>query len=408
MAILRSAGIGLLALCCAAAVLGWNLWRFHAGLSKIREKDLSFLPAPVLGELLCLGHRNTVAKLRWIDSFAYFEYQLDRHDDRVLGGGHAGGMERLYQTLIALDPRFEPFYEHAALNTGGVLDQNQIALGFIEDGLTVMPESSQLWRNAAAILRVYFHWEDRLPLAFTTFLSDWRRAIPADADQVTVWLFSVGRYVAEGAQQASYWIEQLRLTKPGSPSGDFVELRLRREFATLGVKALQTLANAYQVAHGGPPPRLIDLWLDSDLIDPFALAKPASAAAPTRIEDLAEPRLVRPRRYPEWLAAVGPLTTEGGRLVVRSDPFGLPWRLDHGRVLSLGLERERYVKQLAHANGDLLELSRKEGSWPATLAEARARGLDIPEPPEGGRLALDGQTLVVSWDPPPSPPWVLR
>jgi len=271
-----------------------------------------------------------------------------------------------------------------------------------------MPERSQLWRNAAAILRVYFHWEDKLPLAFTTFLANWRRAIPADSDQVTMWMFSVGKHVAEGAQQASYWIEQLHMTKPGTPGGDFVELRLRKEFAYLGIRSLQTLANAYQIAHGGPAPRLIDLWLDLDLIDPFALAKPAAAAGPTRIADLADPRLVRPRRYPEYLLAVGPLTLEGGKLAVRSDPFGLPWGLEHGRVQSLGLERERYAKLLAQANTALLELARKEGSWPATLAEARARGVGIPEPPDGGRLALDGQQLVVTWKPPPSPPWVLR
>jgi hypothetical protein len=408
MAFLRSAGLGLLVLCCAGAVLGWNLWHFHNGLSKIREKDLSFLPAPILAELLCLGHRNTVAKLRWIDSFAYFEYQLDRHDDRVLGGGSRGGMERLYDTLIALDPRFESFYEHAALNTGGVLDQNRIALGFIASGLDVLPQSSQLWRNAAAILRVYFHWDEQLPLAFTSFLSEWRRAIPADSDQLTVWIFSVTKHIAEGAQQASYWIDQLRMTKPGTPVGDFVESRLRKEFARLGVSALETLVNAYRIAHGGKAARLIDLWMDSDLIDPFELAHPAVSAEPTRIEDLAVPLLVRPRRYPEYLIAVGPLTQVRGKLVVRSDPFGLPWRLDHGRVLSLGLERERYASTLAHANSELLALARKDGGWPATLAEARARGLSIAEPPEGGRLALDGQSLVVTWDPPPSPPWVLR
>jgi hypothetical protein len=407
MALLRSAGLGLIVLCCAGAVLGWNLWRFHSGLSKIRAKDLSFLPSPQLAGLLCLGHRNTMAKLRWIDSFAYFEYQLDRKDDRVLGGGRSGGMERLYDTLVALDPRFEPFYEHAALNTGGVLDQNQIALGFIACGLGVLPESSQLWRNAASILRVYFHWQEQLPQAFTTFLSDWRRAVPADNDQVSMWIFSLGRYVAEGPQQVSYWLEQLHLTKPRTPGGDFVELRLRKELASLGVRTLENLANAYRIAHGGKVARLIDLWQDSDLIDPFALAKPV-AVDPARIEDLADPRLVRPRRYPDYLITVGPLTMERGRLVLRSDPFGLPWRLDHGQPLSPGLERQWYAKKLAHANTRLLDLARTEGRWPSTLAEVLTRGLDIPEPPAGGHLALDGQNLVVSWDLPPSPPWVLR
>ena len=197
-------------------------------------------------------------------------------------------------------------------------------------------------------------------------------------------------------------------SKRGTPGGDFVELRLRKEFAYLGIRALETLATAYRVEHGGKPPRLIDLWLDRDLIDPFALGAPAQEVEPTRIEDLADPRLVRPWRYPEYLLAVGPLTMAHGRLEVRSDPFGLPWRLDHGRVRSLGLEREAYDRLLAHANAALLERARQEGSWPATLAAARARGLDLPDPPAGGHLDLDGQQLVVTWDPPPSPPWVLR
>src|ERR1043165_3865084 len=105
----RGYGLGLVIVAGAVALLGWNSSRFLTAKHEIRAKDLDFLPAPEVAGVLALGHANTLAKLRWIDSFAYFQFQLDRQDDRVAGGG--SGFQRLYATLIQLDPRFEPFYE---------------------------------------------------------------------------------------------------------------------------------------------------------------------------------------------------------------------------------------------------------------------------------------------------------
>ena len=122
-------GLPFVLACCALALVGWNISRFVGAEGRIRAKDLTFLPVPEVARLLAVGHTNTVAKLRWIDSFAYFQWQLDRQDDRVAGGG--SGVERLYATLIQLDPNFRVFYEHAAINLSGVLSHHQSALAEI-------------------------------------------------------------------------------------------------------------------------------------------------------------------------------------------------------------------------------------------------------------------------------------
>src|SRR5262245_34756719 len=94
---------------CAAALIGWNAQRFVGAESRIRMKDLEFFPTPVVAKLMAMGQDNTVAKLRWIDSFSYFQLQIDRRDDTVAGDDKtSGGFQRLYDTLIALDPLFEP------------------------------------------------------------------------------------------------------------------------------------------------------------------------------------------------------------------------------------------------------------------------------------------------------------
>ena len=408
MGMLRKAALGMLVAILLAVVVGWNMSRFISSTAKIREKDIDFLPPPVVAELLCLGHRNTLAKLRWIDSFAYFEYQLDRKDDNVVGGGKAGGFERLYDTLITLDPHFQSFYEHAALNTGGLLGHQGVALSFQMRGISEMPTSSQMWRNAAAILRTEYHWQEQLPEAFGQFLSTWRRFIPEDSDQISIWLINVGRHFSSISQRMSYWLEQLHMTKAGSPAGDFVEGQLRDEYAKMGCETLQILVNAYRIAHGAPAPRLKDLWLDYDLIDPFSpFGATIGDAPPVRLDDVLEPRLLR-KRLTRELQANGPIIAVDGRLRLRTDPFGLPWRLVADRVVSTGLERRHYQAALGKANVALLNLARSRGSWPASLAEARSLGLAIPEPPEGGSLSLAGEALEVTWQTQPGQPWSLR
>ena len=135
----------------ALALVGLNGQRFLHAKPEIRTKDLAFLPSPIAAELMCWGHRNTLAKMRWIDSFAYFQLQLDRGDDRIAGTTeHA--FDRLYRTLIHLDPRFPDYYDHAALTIGGIQNRPASVLQFFMTGLLWRPQATSLWRQSAVIL----------------------------------------------------------------------------------------------------------------------------------------------------------------------------------------------------------------------------------------------------------------
>jgi hypothetical protein len=402
----RGWGLGAVAVACAAALVGWNVSRFVGSQARIREKQLDFLPAPVVAEMLCLGHRNSVAKLRWIDSFAYFQYLLDSKDDRVKGSVE-GGFERLYETLVALDPHFQPFYEHAALSLSGVLERHGEALAFLQRGIEANPGRSELWRNAATLLHVMFHWQERMPRQFDAFLAAWEAAeTTADGKRmVWDWKRQMARRFFRDLEQLPYWFDQLARNPPGTPGGDYVEATIREQLARFGTRELSGLVGAYRVARGGKADRLIDLFHGLALFDPLAL--PAVDPDPHNLADLLDPRLVA-ACCPHGLPSFGPLVLEGGRLRVRTDPFGLPWRLEHGTVVSGGFERRAFERDLAEANIALLGKARERGRWPGSLDEVRALGIPVPDPGIAGTVTLDGQALVVAWTQRAEPPWPLR
>jgi hypothetical protein len=405
---MRSAGLFILIAAIGVWLAGWNAARFVGAQARIRAKDLTFLPAPVVAKLLCLGHGNTVAKLRWIDSFAYFQYQLDHQDDRVAGGGT--GFQRLYETLITLDPQFVPYYEHASLNTAGVLKEYDVALGFLLRGIAAMPGNRDLWRAAAAELKVHFHWEERTPWLMDGFLASWEaaEATPEGKRLVWDWKRSMGRRTFHGLEQVPYWHEQLLRSVPGSPSGDYIEAVLREQLAAFGIQELERLRDDWLAAHGAMPLHLAGL---ADLYRGAALATIAAARAeppPMRCAALVDEALLA-HRYPAGLPPLGPvLRNEQGVLHLRNDPFGLAWELVGGRVVSGGLERRAYDRTVANANAALLDAAKERGHWPSRLDEVAGFGIELPGPPSGGRLMLDGQTLRVAWDPPPTAPWTLR
>jgi hypothetical protein len=166
-----------LACCCTAALLCWNGSRFIGAKAKIRMKDLTFLPSPQTARLLTLGHNNTVAKLRWIDSFAYFQMQLERKDDTVASTGDSA-FGRLYDTLIALDPHFIPLYEHALLNLAGLLSHHQAILSLLQRGLIDNPHSTVLWRLNLVEFATTYDAENRNPARQATTMGLGRRNGP--------------------------------------------------------------------------------------------------------------------------------------------------------------------------------------------------------------------------------------
>jgi hypothetical protein len=402
----RSYTLGVVIVAGALVLVGWNSSRFLSAKPEIRAKDLDFLPAPETARVLALGHTNTLAKLRWIDSFAYFQYQLDRKDDSVVGGGT--GFRRLYETLIELDPKFQPFYEHASLNTSGVLGQHWIALGFLLRGTQELPQSRELWRNTATTFKIFFHWDTKQPLLFDDFLAQWEAAedLPEAKRMVWDWKRGFGSRVFSGLEQLPYWLDRLQATAPGTPNGDYVERTIRELLARYGAHELNRLATSWRIARGGVPRDRAELVENLALINPLHPVV-EEGPYPAALSDLLDPRLVR-RLYPSGLPVHGPLTVSGGRLTLRTDPYGRPWKLVSGRVVSMGHQMAAFERMLGAATARLLDLAQKNGRWPSTLAEAKAMGLSLPDPADDGTVRLDDRRLVVDWAVEAGEPWPLR
>lgn len=391
----------------AVVLIGWNSSRFLAAKPEIRAKNLDFLPAPETARVLALGHTNTLAKLRWIDSFAYFQFQLDRKDDTVAGGG--SGFRRLYETLIALDPKFQPFYEHAAMNTSGVLGRHWIALGFLLRGIQELPQSRELWRNTGTTLKTFFSFDTRHPLLFDAFLAQWEAAEqqPEGKRMVWDWKRSFGSQAFAGLEQLDYWMDQLRGTSPGTPNGDYVDGTIRQLLSRFGARELNGLLANWRVMRGGVPLNREQLVDNLSLINPFQ-AVVEDGPILRSLGELLDIRLVR-RRYPTGLPEYGPLVVDGGKLSLRSDPYGCPWRLVDGRVVvSVGQLRAAYEQELRSLSAKLLEHAQKNGRWPTTLDEVTAAGVSVPVLPDSGKVRLDGHQLVVDWAVEAGAPWPLR
>jgi hypothetical protein len=402
-------GLPLLICCSALALVGWNVTRFVGAEGRIRAKDLTFLPTPEVARLLALGHTNTVAKLRWIDSFAYFQFQLDRQDDRVAGGG--SGVERLYSTLIALDPFFRPFYEHGALNLSGVLGRQQQGLAMLQLGTFNLPHDTMIWRNLASTLSSDYHWEQHLPAAFDSVLSAWAAAETSDIGRQQVWQWKAGlaKRKMPGLEQLPYWLEKLRASAPGSPPGNYLDGVVREQLARYGERELNGLLGVWRMRHGGLPSTTSELVANLDLLDPLEPVRGDDRLVPPRVEDLLD-RVALVRRYPKGMPVFVPVTVAGGVPVLREDPYGLAWELRGGRVVSQGLRRQGYERQLFFINIDLQQHVARSGRWPDTLAEVAALAFKhpLPTPPADGRLQWKDHWLGVVWNPEPKNPWPLR
>jgi len=402
----RGVALGALILAGGVALIGWNSSRFLTSKPIVRSKNLDFLPAPETARLLALGHTNTLAKLRWIDSFAYFQYQLDRRDDRVAGGG--SGFQRLYETLIQLDPKFEPFYEHAALTLSGILNHHGAALAFLMRGIQELPHSTNLWRNLVVTLKIFFKLDQRRPEQFDAILAAWAQA-ELDPDQrlgVWDWKRQFGRGSFSGLEQLPYWLTQLEQSAPGTPNGDYVEGTIRSLLTRFSINELEALLASWRIAHGGVPATRTELVSNLALINPLIpVVEPGPW--PKTLPEVLDPRQVR-RRYPQGLPPYGPIAFQDGRLTLKTDPYGLPWRLDQGVITSVGLIRAQVEEQVRTASVNLLDLAQRHGSWPKTLEEAKALGLPLPTVPEGGKLRLDDRQVVVDWPVEAGVPWALR
>lgn len=369
----------------AMLAVAWNGARFIGTKQRPRTKALDLLPPPVVARAFALGQPTALAKLRWIDSFAYFQLQLDRLDDRVPGADGRGGMERLYDTLIDLDPHFQPFYDHAVLNTSGVLKQHQAALAFLMRGLIANPRHTHLWRLAATELAVSFDWSKRAPDMLDRWLAAWAEADPEGRQQVLDWRRGLAFAHVEGLTTLPYWLEQLRGTKPGTPLAEFVEGTVRDLLAEHGARELTRLA--------GGDERFPDRLLRGSLL-PWAPVAPDPAAVA--------------RRWPRGAPATAPVVWNGQDGALRPDPFGWPWRWQGDRVVSPGREQRRFLQGQQIPRLAVQAEAEQRGRPPRDAAEAAAWGIVLPAPPDGGRWLFRDALPEVAWPAPPHPPWRLR
>lgn len=381
----------LLIVVLGTGLLAWNGARFIGTKAKARTKDLDFLPPPVVAQAMSCGQQTALAKLRWIDSFAYFQLQLDRLDDKVAGKDGRGGFERLYDTLIAMDPYYNPFYEHAVLTTGGVLRQHQAALGFLMRGIMARPHETSLWRLASAELATSFGWSKRKPAQLDRWLNAWALAELDDEgrQQVVDWRRGLAFSDVDGLQTLPYWIDQLRSTKQGTALALFVEGTVRELLADHGTRELTRLAG-WEATGSEFLSRMLGggvLWYGYTLLPS---------------------QRVLQERWPHGAPAWSPVHWDGVTGELRCDPFGWPWHRTATRVVSVGREQRRFITQCQYLRNQIEAESRQRGRPPRDAQESTEWGFPLPNPPYGGRWSFERNMPDVVWPDPPDKPWPLR
>lgn len=358
----------------AVVLVTWNAKPLRERGVHIRTKELDFVPSPILGRMLCLGQCGAASKLTWIDSFAYSELQMDKHDDK-LQGSHESGFQRLYNLLVAEDPDYQKFYEHAAFNIAALEQRHDIALGFQLRGILQMPHNPWLWQQAAVELMLSYNYEQTHPELFDQFLDQWANAMedPQQRRQVWDWKAAMDRRRHLGLTQLAYWQQQLAFFPPDSSEARYVQDAMREELARFGVDELARLLTLHQ----------------------SMLSVPAFT-----LSDALDLRLIQDR-YPHGPPAFGPITLVGGLPQLRSDPYGYPYLLHEGAVVSPGLRAHALRTQIIALRE---QLKKAHPGTVRSVAEAQA-AMTLPWLPPQAHWTIEDGELSVTWDAPSAAPW---
>jgi len=298
----------------AALLIGSNVSRFATAEPKIAMSEhLNFLPEPEVARALCLGHRNSVAKIRWIDSFKYFQYQIDHGSDKKFGRDPRLGFEKLYTLLIGLDNQFQNYYQHASLTLSGIMGSHEKALRFLVMGTENIPSKTIMWANLLSHLKVYFNLEETLPGTLESLLQAWADAMPTPdlrfaPDQ---WQASLARRLPRQLSQIDYWLARMSQSQAGNVEDRLIQNILLEQ---------------------------VTRWHIS-LLEAYLKAKDSTIITGLHINPLEWPTLAR-----------GPLGLINDAGIITADPYGLPYIVDHSKVISLGLERERGNRWFATGN----------------------------------------------------------
>lgn len=351
----------------------------HGEMRPRTVEQLHYLPGPHMARATALGHDNTVAKLRWIDSYPYFSHQIDAKDDSTPGTDldQRGTFVRLYESLIALDPRFEPFYLHAATACSGLINDPHAALMFLSRGVQELPQSPLLWVNLLAHLRTYYGFEELRPQQMRAQLQAWRAAMD-DPDLRALperWLAGMDTRARIRAPLVDHWIWQLDISPP---TGEGREL------------AQAALVRAIRRFH-------------QDLLGDMLIAR-SPYTRPLRLADL---DLVG-TDHRRLLLSYSPLQQDSLGWRLRSDPAGYRWLLrPDGSLTTRGIEHRDWLAELDRLRRRIRAL-RVDGVRIDDAADLQAQGLHVPAPPPGGSWHWSASGPVADGAPlPADPPWDL-
>jgi hypothetical protein len=298
----------------AAGLIGSNAWRFSTAEPKIAMSEhLNFLPEPEVARAMSLGHTNTLAKLRWIDSFKYFQYQIDARDDQVFGGDSRGVFERLYDLLVGMDAKFDQFYYHASLTLSGINQEHGVALRFLSRGIHENPHDPLMWTNLVSHLKAFFDLEERQPEQMEALLKNWAESVNPEYRSIPEsWLAAMALRQSRGDAQIDYWLARLQGLKADSPEADMVRGILREQIARWHVDLLSRAD--YQARTGDEVPTYSGMRVDHSHLPV------------------------------EGISPYGPVDPASCRICF--DPWGLPYVHDPEQgVVSLGLARKRLMKR---------------------------------------------------------------
>ena len=289
-------------------LISWNSARFIGAEAKPRvQSQLAFLPQPNVAKALTLGHSNSAAKLRWIDSFAYFQHQIDARDDAVVGD-QKGGFRRLYETLVALDPHFFPFYEHGAMALSGIVNDQDAALALLMNGVHQHPDEHALWINLLAIMQSSFALDEVHSETLLTYLYMWLNSVkkPEERAVPAYWLSSLHRKQGSEIIMLGYWQQRLANTTKGSAEYDVLEHLLR----TQAMRYARTIINE-------------------------AIVFPGTAETPITTYSLLPSTLLE-KRITDYVPLFSPFhkdTLQG--VTLRPDPWGMNWEHGHRPFLAV-------------------------------------------------------------------------
>lgn len=393
----------VLCLSSAGMMLYWNASKLVGADPLPRMKDLEFVPSAQAMRVMSMGHTNTSAKLRWIDAFSYLQLQFEKRDDTLIGNSEEGGFDRLYDALIDLDPKFEPFYEFAIMSESLLDDRSgTLALRSAQRGCLELPHSMNLWRNLAAHIKARDGYN---PHVLDGILTRWALMAPDERERYHIerWKSRLGVLDLKGLEQLDYWAQQIVANKPKTPLADMAVETLYQQLNRYCKNILQEV---YDVQPTGSIDSCLrrQSWYHVYGKDDLLQLKNAMIVwGPLQLPAAISQRLEQRVQALETFSTISLQSVQ-----LRTDPYGYPYRVVDDRIVSTGEQRFLFKRRIASYNMTLERMAVERGRWPADLDEVHAWLNWKPlTAPSGGQVSWQHNNLRVEFSN-EAEPWPLR